>query len=83
MIVKPTVNELLEHAENRYALVIATSRRARQIANGDEALTKEDEPSPVTLAAKEIAEGKINIYSPEQKDEEENEIEEEKNENEE
>ena len=78
MIVKPTVNELLEHAENRYALVIATSRRARQIANGDEALTKEDEPSPVTLAAKEI-----NIYSPEQKDEEENEIDEEKNENEE
>ena len=71
MIVKPTVNELLEHAENRYALVIATSRRARQIANGDEALTKE------------IAEGKINIYSPEQKDEEENEIDEEKNENEE
>ena len=44
MIVKPTVNELLEHAENRYALVIATSRRARQIANGDEALTKEYEP---------------------------------------
>ena len=83
MIVKPTVNELLEHAENRYALVIATSRRARQIANGDEALTKEDEPSPVTLAAKEIAEGKINIYSLEQKDEEENEIDEEKNENEE
>ena len=83
MIVKPTVNELLEHAENRYALVIATSRRARQIANGDEALTKEDEPSPVTLAAKESAEGKINIYSPEQKDEEENEIDEEKNENEE
>ena len=24
MIVKPTVNELLEHAENRFALVIAT-----------------------------------------------------------
>ena len=34
MIVKPTVNELLEHAENRFALVIATSKRAREIANG-------------------------------------------------
>ena len=26
MMVKPTVNELLEKAENRYALVIATSK---------------------------------------------------------
>ena len=39
MIVKPTVNELLNHAENRFALVIATSKRARQIANGDKRLT--------------------------------------------
>ena len=28
MIVKPTVNELLEKADNRYELVIATARRA-------------------------------------------------------
>ena len=39
MMVKPTVKELLEHAENRFALVIATSRRARQIADGDKKLT--------------------------------------------
>ena len=32
MIVEPTVNELLKHAENRYALVIAASKRARDIA---------------------------------------------------
>ena len=62
MIVKPTVNELLEHAENRYSLVIATSKRARQIALGDEAKTDVDEKSPVTLAANEIAEGKVKIY---------------------
>ena len=30
MIVKPTVNELLEHTENRYALVIETSKRTRK-----------------------------------------------------
>ena len=63
MIVKPTVNELLEHAENRYSLVIATSKRARQIALGDEAKTDVDEKSPVTLAANEIAEGKVKIYN--------------------
>ena len=37
MIVKPSVTELLEHAENRYALVIATSKRARQIAKEERA----------------------------------------------
>lgn len=61
MIVKPTVKELLEHAENRYALVIATSRRARQIAKGDTALADVEEKSPVTIAANEIAEGKVRI----------------------
>lgn len=66
MIVKPTVKELLNHAENRFALVIATSRRARQIANGDKKLTNVDEESPVTLAANEINEGKVEIYEAEE-----------------
>ena len=61
MIVKPTVNELLEHAENRFALVIATSKRARQIANEQKELASSDETSPVTLAANEIAESKVKI----------------------
>ena len=62
MIVKPTVTELLKKAKNRYELVIATSKRARQIAMGDEPLTKVKEESPVTLAANEIAEGKVTIF---------------------
>ncbi len=66
MIAKPTVKELLEHAENRYALVIATSRRARQIAQGAEKLTDVQEKSPVTLAANEIAEGKVTICEEEE-----------------
>ena len=61
MMVKPTVNELLEKAENRYALVIATSKRARQLATGAEPLTNKKEESVVTLAADEIAEGKVKI----------------------
>lgn len=61
MIVKPTVNELLEKADNRYELVIATARRARQIAAGAEPKTDVKEESPVTLAANEIAEGKVKI----------------------
>ena len=67
MIVKPTVNELLEHAENRFALVIATSKRARQISKGAEKLTDIDDKSSVTVAANEINEGKIEIEKPEEK----------------
>lgn len=61
MIVKPTVTELLKKTKNRYELVIATSKRARQIAMGDEVLTNVKEESPVTLAANEIAEGKVTV----------------------
>ena len=61
MMVKPTVVELLTKAKNRYELVIATSKRARQIANGDKPLTSVNEVSPVTLAANEISEGKVKI----------------------
>ena len=74
MIVKPTVTELLKKAKNIYELLIATSRRARQIAMGDEPLTKVKEESPVTLAANEIAEGKVTIIRDEEnEDKEENE----------
>ena len=73
MIVRPTVSELLKKAKNRYELVIATSRRARQIAEGAEVKTDVKEESPVTLAANEIAEGKIKIIEPEEAQEEEEE----------
>lgn len=69
MMVKPTVQELLTKAKNRYELVIATSKRARQISGGAEVKTKVKEESAVTLAANEIAEGKIEIIKPGQNEE--------------
>ena len=59
MMVKPSVQELLEKVDNRYRLVIVTSKRARQIASGDLCMTRVKEKSAVTLAANEIAEGKV------------------------
>ena len=59
MIIKPTVTDLLEIMENRFELVIVTSRRARQITAGSPVLTSAKEESAVTLAANEIAEGKV------------------------
>ena len=70
MIVKPTAVELLEKAENRYSLVIATAKRARQIASGSTPMTSKDDVSPVTLAADEIEEDKVKIYNKNQWEEE-------------
>lgn len=61
MIVKPSVTELLKHSKNRYELVIATSKRARQIAAEEAEGEEKKEDSPVTQAAIEIAEGKVKI----------------------
>lgn len=59
MIIKPTVTDLLEKVDNRFELVIAVSKRARQISAGQLPLTAVKEKSSVTLAANEIAEGKV------------------------
>lgn len=59
MIIKPTVTSLLDVIDNRFQLVIITSKRARQISKGEPVLTKVKERSTVTLAANEIAEGKV------------------------
>lgn len=59
MIIKPTVTELLKTVDNRFELVILVSKRARQISGGQNPLTKVKERSAVTLAANEIAEGKV------------------------
>lgn len=59
MMVVPTVTSLLDVVDNRFRLVIVTSKRARQIAGGSNPLTSVNEESPVTLAANEIAEGKV------------------------
>lgn len=75
MMVKPTVNELLEKIDDRYRLVLVTSKRARQLAEGAEPLTDKHEESFVTLAAQEIAEGKVTAIAdenPEEDDDEKN-----------
>ena len=61
MMVKPTTAELLTKTDNKFKLVIATAKRARQIAEGSKKLTKVEEESTVTVAANEIAEGKVKI----------------------
>ena len=59
MMVKPSVAELLEKVDNRYTLVLATAKRARQISQGSPKLTNVKAESDVTTAACEIDEGKV------------------------
>lgn len=61
MMVKPSVTDLLKLVDNRYSLVIATAKRARQIEAGSTILTSKEDKVSVTVAANEIAEGKVKI----------------------
>ncbi len=80
MLVKPTVPELLRKTKkNRYSLVIATAKRARQISKGSKPMTKDDDISPISLAADEIEEGKVIIFDENQWQEEQEKLESEKN----
>ena len=56
-----TVEDCLEHVDNRFELVMVSSKRARQLAVlGKKPLVDEENDKPTVLALREIAEGKIN-----------------------
>ena len=59
MLVEPPVTEILKKVDDRYSLIIMTSKRARQIAAGAKKLTEAEDKSPVTLAVDEIFEGSV------------------------
>ena len=66
MMVKPSVTELLKKVDNQFELVVMTAKRARQLSKGDKPLNNAEEASNVTLAADEIAEGKVIICEEEE-----------------
>lgn len=59
MIIEPPINEVSQRADCRYSLVVMTSRRARQLVAGAEPLIDSSETKPVSLAVREINQGKI------------------------
>ena len=56
----PPVAELLKDVESRYLLVNVVAHRARQIASEAEESGEELTDKPVTLAIREVADGKLN-----------------------
>ena len=55
----PPVADMLKNVESRYLLVNVVAQRARQIAAAAEKENEELPAKPVTLAIREVAEGKI------------------------
>jgi DNA-directed RNA polymerase subunit omega len=58
-----TVEDCLEHVENRFDLVLLASRRARQISQGADPLVPAENDKPTVIALREIAENLINETS--------------------
>ncbi len=54
-----TVEDCLEHVDNRFDLVLLATRRARQLASGVEPLVAWENDKPTVVALREIAEGLI------------------------
>ena len=55
----PPVADMLKNVESRYLLVNVVAQRARQIAMEAEEFGEELPDKPVTLAIREVAEGKL------------------------
>ena len=55
----PPVADLLKNVDSRYLLVNVVAHRARQIAAEAEAFQEELPEKPVTLAIREVADGKL------------------------
>lgn len=63
---QPTIDDLMNRLDSKYALVVAAAKRARQIT--DNANEKENSSEgvlkPVSVALEEIGTGKLEIIAP-------------------
>jgi len=55
-----TVEDCLDHVENRFKLVLLASKRARQLSMGTEPLVEWENDKPTVVALREIEEGLVN-----------------------
>ena len=64
-----TVEDCLEHVDNRFELVMLSTKRARQLATGGkEPKVPWDNDKPTVVALREIAEGLVNYEVVQQED---------------
>ncbi|MBS5926058.1 MAG: DNA-directed RNA polymerase subunit omega [Clostridium sp.] len=58
-MINPSVVDLLKKVEDRYSLVIVTSKRARQLIDGSKQLVDVDSKKALTIAINEVNEGAV------------------------
>lgn len=61
MMLNPPMNKLLEKVPSRYMLVNIVAQRARQIASEAEEEQIPLDDKPVSIAIREVAEGKLTL----------------------
>lgn len=54
-----TVEDCLENVDNRFQLVLVATKRARQLANGRDAMVEWENDKPTVVALREIADGYV------------------------
>lgn len=63
-----TVEDCLENVDNRFELVLAAAKRARQLTNGVDPMVGWENDKPTVVALREMAEGHVGrsiLYAPE------------------
>lgn len=58
-MINPSIVDLLNKVDNRYSLVVITSKRARQIIDGSKPLIDTERTKPLTVAINELYVGEI------------------------
>ena len=61
MMLEPPMNKLLQQVPSRYMLVNVVAQRARQVASEAEDAGLSLEDKPVTIAIREVADGKLDL----------------------
>ena len=62
-MINPSIMDLLQKVDDRYSLVIVTSKRARQLIDGREPLVVTKSKKPLTIAINEVNEGEVGYES--------------------
>lgn len=62
-MINPSIVDLLDKVDNRYSLVIVTSKRARQIIDGENKLTDIKSNKALTIAINEVNQSFITYES--------------------
>lgn len=70
IMARVTIEDCLEHVDNRFDLVLVASKRARQLSNGVQPMLDADNDKDTVVALREIAEGIVTSATLEQPEEE-------------